>query len=725
MEKAISVCPYCGSGCKFNLLVENDKVVGVEPLNGVTNEGELCLKGWYGFDFINDTKILTPRLKQPMMRTSRSEPFRAVSWDEVIAYTAGRLADIKKKHGPDAIMMTGSSRGTGNESNFVAQKFARAVIGTNNIDNCARVCHAPSVAGLATTLGNGAMSNSICEIEDTDCILCFGYNAADSHPIVARRIVKAKEKGAKIIVCDPRHIETARLADLWLGLNNGSNMALVNAFANVLITENLYDKEFVANYTEGFDEYKKIVEKYTPEYVEGITGLPASQIREAMRMYAGAKTATILWGMGVTQWGQGVDVVKGLSGLALLTGNLGKPNVGVGPVRGQNNVQGSCDMGVLPNVYPGYQQVSDPEVRAKFAKAWGVPSLPDRPGMSLTDVPHAAESGKLKCMYIFGEDPAQTEPDLAAVRKGFEALDFIIVQDIFMTKTAMFADVLLPATSWGEHDCVFSSADRGFQRSYKAVNAKGDLKHDWEIHSLLATALGYPMKYKDTEEIWNELISLCPIYKGATYEKMEGLGYVQWPCIDEKDPGTKWLYKGNKFQTKSTKGLLFASEWRPPLDKTDDSFPLVLCTVREVGHYSCRSMTGNCQALTTLADEPGYVTINPKNAAPLGVKDQDLVWVQSRRGKVIARANVTDRTNLGAVYMTYQWWIGACNELTVHHVDPISKTPEYKYSAVRVEAIADQVWAENYVQHEYAELKAKLAKGATPIPADARVAEPA
>ncbi|NVO15253.1 MAG: formate dehydrogenase subunit alpha [Rhodoplanes sp.] len=724
MDKHISVCPYCGSGCKFNLLVENDKVVGVEPLNGVTNQGELCLKGWYGFDFVNDTKILTPRLKQPMLRRSRTEPFQAVSWDEAIAFTAKRLSEIKSKHGPDSIMLTGSSRGTGNESNYVAQKFARAVIGTNNIDCCARVCHGPSVAGLMVTLGNGAMSNSICEIEDTDCILCFGYNAADSHPIVARRIIKAKEKGAKIIVCDPRHIETARIADQWLALKNGSNMALVNAFANVLITEGLYDKTYVAKYTEGFEEYKATVAKYTPEYVEEITGLKASEIREAMRTYAAAKSATILWGMGVTQWGQAVDVVKGLSGLALLTGNLGRPNVGVGPVRGQNNVQGACDMGALPNVFPGYYYVTDAEARARFAKAWGVPSLPDKVGLSITDVPHAAEAGKLKAMYIFGEDPAQTEPDLATVRKGFEALELIIVQDIFMTKTAMFADVILPATSWGEHDGIFSSADRGFQRFYKAVNAKGDVKHDWEIYGLMAKALGYGgIDYHSTEEIWNELISLCHLYKGATYEKLAGLGYVQWPCPDESHPGTPWLYEGNQFQTKSGKGLLFAAEWRPPLEKVDEEYPLGLCTVREVGHYSCRSMTGNCNALATLADEPGYVTINPKDAAKVGVKDQELVWVQSRRGKVIARASITDRTNVGAVYMTYQWWIGACNELTVHHVDPISKTPEYKYSAVRLETIADQVWAETFVQQEYGNLKAKLAKAATPVAA--RVSEPA
>ncbi|CNK07138.1 formate dehydrogenase H [Yersinia mollaretii] len=708
MHKALTVCPYCGSGCKINLLVENGKVVGAEGANGVTNQGELCLKGYYGWDFLNDTKLLTPRLKQPMIRRQKGGKLEAVSWDEAIEFASSKLRAIKEKYGPEAIMHTGSSRGPGNETNYVMQKFARAVTGSNNIDCCARVCHGPSVAGLQVTLGNGAMSNSICEIEDTKCILVFGYNAADSHPIVARRILKAKEKGAKVIVCDPRHIETARIADLWLPLKNGSNMALVNAFANVLITEELYDKDYVSRYTEGFDEYREIVAKYTPEYVESITGLPAQTIREAMRIYAAAPSATILWGMGVTQWGQGVDVVKGLSGLALLTGNLGRPNVGVGPVRGQNNVQGACDMGALPNMYPGYQPVTDPATLEKFAKAWGVPSLSNKIGYSLTDVPHKVKEGKIKANYVMGEDPLQTEPDLSMMREAFSELELLIVQDIFMTKTAAEADVIFPATSWGEHEGVYSAADRGFQRFEKAVDAQGDVKPDWEIISLMATALGYPMKYHNTQEIWDELRELCPLYYGATYEKMAGLGYIPWPCTTEDSPGTPWLYAGNKFDRPGGKGLLFASEWRAPMELVDEAYPLVLCTVREVGHYSCRSMTGNCSALQTLADEPGYVQISPQDADKMQLRDQQLVWVESRRGKVITRVSVSERINVGAVYMTYQWWIGACNELTLDHLDPISKTPEYKYCAVKLEAIPDQGWAENYVQQEYSQLKARL-----------------
>ena len=707
-EKVMTVCPYCGAGCKMNLLVENGAVVGAEAAQGVTNEGALCLKGRYGWDFLNDTNLLTPRLKKPLMRRSRAANFEEVGWDEAIQHVARRLMEIKGKYGADSIMVTGSARGSGNEANYLMQKFARAVIGSNNIDHCARVCHAPSVAGLQVTLGSGAMSNSMAELEETKCVLIFGYNAADSHPIVARRILRGRQNGAKVIVCDPRVIETARIADLYLPIRNGSNMAIVNAFGYVLIEEGLYNREFVANFTTGFEEYKAMVSRYTPESVAGIVGVPAAQIREAMRMYAAAPSATILWGMGVTQWSQGVDVVKGLSSLALLTGNLGRPNAGVGPVRGQNNVQGSCDMGALPNVFPGYQKVTDPEVRAKFAAAWNVPELSGKPGYCITEVPELVKQGKLKAYFVMGEDPAQSDPDLASIREAFENLEFVVVQDIFMNKTATYADVILPATSWGEHEGVYTCADRGFQRFSKAIEPKGDVKPDWEICSLISTAMGYPMRYGSTQEIWDEMRSLCPTFSGVSYERMEGLGYVQWPCPADEHPGTQYLYAGNRFETPSGKGLLSASEWIPPKDKLDREFPMILCTVREVGHYSARTMTGNCRALQTLADEPGYLQIHSADAGRLGIEDQRLVWISSRRGKVMVRAQVTDRANEGAVYMTYQWWIGACNELTGDHYDPVSKTPEYKYTAVRLESIADQSAAEAYVQERYDEIRRKL-----------------
>ena len=723
MKKVIEVCPYCASGCKINLLVENGRVVGAEGANGLTNQGALCLKGLYGWDFINDTKILTPRVKNPMIRRKRGGSFEAVSWDTAIDYASSRLMAIKEEFSPDSIMISGSSRSTGNETNYVMQKFARAAVGTNNVDCCARVCHGPSVAGLQMSVGNGAMSNSIVEVEDTKCIFIFGWNPADSHPIIARRVIKAKEKGATIIVCDPRKIETARIADLYVPIKNGCNVAFVNALMNVIINEGLTDKDYIAKYTSGFEELKAIVDKYTPESVTKITGIDAETIRKTARMYATApQGAGIFWGMGVCQFFQGVETVRALTSMALLTGNIGKPNTGVAPVRGQNNVQGACDMGALPNVYVGYQKVVDQEARKKFAKAWGLPveKLSDKVGHYLTEVAKLATAGQLKAFYCMGEDPLQTEPELSAVRSGFNKLDLLIVQDCFMTKTAAVADVIFPTTTWGEHEGVYSAADRGFQRFYKAVEPQGDVKVDWDIISRMSTAMGYPMHYNNTKEIWDELISLSPKYAEATYEKLDangGLGYIQWPCTKDAPNGTQVLYAqpdgSIKFETDDGLGRLYTVEWVPPVDQINEEFPMVLSSVREVGHYSCRSMTGNCKALAALADEPGFVQMNDKDAARLHIADQELVWVASRHSKVISRAQVSPRTNEGAVYMTYQWWIGACNELIGEVLSPISRTPEYKYAAVRIEKIEDQKWAEQYLVETYTNLRQRLRKELT------------
>lgn len=554
------------------------------------------------------------------------------------------------------------------------------------------------------------MSNSIPEIENANLLLVFGYNGADSHPIVARRIVKAKEKGAKIITVDPRVTETARISDMHLALKGGTNMILVNAFGNVLINENLYDKDFVANHTDNFEEYKKIVEPYTPEYAEKYTNIPADTIRQAMRQYAKAKDSMILYGMGVCQFSQAVDVVKGLASLALLTGNLGRPNVGIGPVRGQNNVQGACDMGALPDVYPGYQKVTNPQIREKFEKAWGV-TLPSEIGVKITEVPHAVlEENKIKAYYIFGEDPVQSDPDASEVRETLDTCEFVVVQDIFMNKTALHADVILPATSWGEHDGVYSCADRGFQRIRKAIEPKGDVKTDWDIICRISTAMGYPMQYNNTKEIWDEMRSLTPSFFGATYEKIEKLGCVQWPCRSEsgEDKGSVFLHKDGNFSTDNGRGKLFAAEWRPPYEIEDDEYPFSLSTVREVGHYSVRTMTGNCRTLSQLEDEPGYLQMNYKDAQKLDIKDNEIIRVSSRRGSVLTRALVTDRVQEGATYMTYQWWVGACNELTVASLDPISKTPEYKYCAVKVEKIDDQNYAEECVKNTYKDLRIKM-----------------
>lgn len=553
------------------------------------------------------------------------------------------------------------------------------------------------------------------EIEDAKLIFNFGYNGADSHPIVQRRIIRAKQKGATLITCDPRVIEAARISDLHVQLKGGSNLALVNALCNVIYTEGLMDENFIAEHTEGFDEFVEVIKKYTPEYAEPICHVPAETIRKCARMYAKAESAMILYGMGVCQFGQAVDVVKGLANMALMTGNFGKWATGIGPVRGQNNVQGACDMGVLPNCYPGYQNVTEPEIQKKFEKAWGV-KLSNKIGTPLTHVPEKVLEEKdpmkqIHAYYIFGEDPGQSDPDLAEVRETLEKCDFVILQDIYMNKTAEFADVLLPSTAWGEHDGVYSSCDRGFQRIRKCVEPSEDLKTDWEIICEVSTKMGYPMHYDNTEQIWNELIDLCPSFTGATYEKMEKLGGVQWPCRskDMSDTGSSYLHKDGHFANKNGKGKFYATEWRPPYELENEEFPLSFSTVREVGHYSVRTMTGNCRMLRSLEDEPGWIQMNPEDCKALDIHEGDLVKVLNKRGWCMTRCLPTERVAKGATYMTYQWWIGACNELTIgKNLDPVSNTPEFKYCNCRVEKIADQEWAEKYLVSEYRSIRERM-----------------
>ncbi len=560
------------------------------------------------------------------------------------------------------------------------------------------------------------MSCGVPGMEDAGCLFLFGYNPSASHPIVSRRIVKAKEKGAKIIVADPRVIETARIADIYLPLKNGSNIAFLNAFANVIVTEGLVDEEFVKEHTLGFDEWWDTIKEYTPENTQEITGVDPQLLREAARMYATAEPSSILcWGMGVCQHLQNVEAVHACAAIACVSGQIGKPNSGVAPVRGQNNVQGACDMGALPNYFPGYQKVTDPDIRQKFADHWNVPveALSDHVGYKVSDLPKLIEEGKIRAFYNFGEDPVQTEPDVPHLTKMLEKLDLFVCQDIFMTQTAAMADVVLPATSWGEHEGVFTACDRTFQYFSQAVPPKGECKHDWQIFSELAERMGYDMHWENTQQIWDEECrALWPAAYGATYEKMAGTGHAQWPIPTLDHPGTPDLFLGGKFTTPEGKAHLVAHDYRDPTEMPDEEFPLILCTVREVGHYSCRSMTGNCKVLALLADEPGELRIHPDDAKERGIRDGELVRAWSRRGETMSRAVIDERVNAGTVYMTYQWWIGKCNNLTLHHVDDRSRTPEDKFSACQVEALPDQKWAERHLQELYSQLKEDLAETA-------------
>lgn len=717
MKEVQTTCAYCASGCQIGMVVDTEanKILEAKALDGRTNEGKLCLKGFYGWDYLNDPQILTKRIRKPMIRREgKHSPLVEVEWDEAVRFVADKLQKIKEEYGPDAIMGTASARGPGNEAAYLMQKFVRAGIGTNNIDHCARVCHAASVAGCQASIGEGAMSLGVPEIENAEVIFNIGYNAATSHPIVARRIVKAKQKGCRIICIDPRITETARISDIHLQLKGGTNLALTNAIAHVIIEEGLTDLEFIMRNTKGFEEYKKVMEKYTPEYSAEICGVSAEDIREAARIYAKSRHSVILWGMGITQFRQGVSVVESCCNLAMMTGNFGRPSTGVGPVRGQNNVQGACDMGVLPNQYPGYQAVTDPENQAKFEKAWNA-KLSDKVGIQLTRVPEYVLAEKdpkkqLHAYYIFGEDPIQSDPHASEIRETLSKIDFVIVQDCFHNRTSAYADAILPSTAWGEAEGVYTSCDRGFQRVRKCIEPSGDVKTDCEIICLVSTAMGYPMHYDSTEEIWNEMIDLCPKFTGATYEKMDLYGGVQWPCYkkDLSDKGTPYLHKGGKFAHPDEKGVFIGVDYVEVYEPEENEYPLSLSTVREVGHYSVRTMTGNCRTLRNLEDEPGWVEMNPADCEEKNLKKGELVWVTSKRGECMTRCMPTERVKKGAIYMTYQWWIGACNELTIGQLDLQSRTPEYKYCACRVDKIEDQEWAEKCVTANYKAIRMEM-----------------
>jgi formate dehydrogenase major subunit len=564
------------------------------------------------------------------------------------------------------------------------------------------------------------MSFSIPEIEDAEVIFNMGYNGPVSHPLVARRIVRAKKKGCKIICVDPRRTETARIADLYLPIKGGTNMLFLNAMAHVIVTEGLIDHDFIKTHTSGFSSYAKAISSalYAPETVAERTRLDPQDIRKAAHLFASSKHTMTLWGMGITQFSQGVECVIACSNLCLLTGNYGHYATGVGPVRGQNNVQGTCDMGLLPDMLPGYQSVSDYAAREKFSSAWGV-QLSARPGLRLTQVPQKVLQEKdpqkqIHAYYIIGEDPAQSDPNLPEIRETLSNIDFVIVQDIFRNKTCEYADVIFPATAWGEHEGVYTSCDRRFQRIHRLVKPSPDLKTDWDILCRLATAMGYAMHYDNTQQIWNEMRSLSPKFAGATYEKLEMDHGIQWPCYspDISDTGTTYLHKNAHFSTADGKGHFYFYPYTPVQERENHEFPLSLATVREVGHYSVRTMTGNCRLLHSLAEEPGYIAMNPADCADLGIRQDELVRVISPRGQTMTRCLPTERVSIGSTYMTYQWWIGACNELTSSALDPKSNTPEFKYCACRVEKIDNQRKAEQYIQDQYARIRTNM--GITP-----------
>ena len=669
-----SICCYCGCGCGIKLGIRGDVIVGVQgDRENPASKGRLCVKGRYGIaEFVHHPD----RLTTPLIR--KDGELKQASWDEALELVAARL----REYAPEEVAFIASAKCT-NEENYVMQKFARAVLGTNNIDHCARLCHAPSVAGLVQSFGSGAMTNSIEEIQEAACILAIGTNTTVSHPVIGLEIKKAVRNGARVIVANPRKIDLCRFADLWLRLRPGTDVALLMGMMRVIVDEGLLDSSFIEQRCQDFDVFKDSLSDFSLDFVEQITGVPSKDIAEAARLYATNKPATIiLYSMGITQHSHGTDNVLATANLAMLTGNIGKRCTGVDPLRGQNNVQGACDMGCLPNVYPGYQAVADPAIREKFETAWGC-SLPSSPGLSLVEMFDAAYRKEIKALYLVGENPALSDPDVQHVREALARLEFLVVQDIFLSETAEFAHVVLPAASFAEKNGTFTNTERRVQLVRKAIEPIGDSKPDWWIISQVAQRLGAKgFDCNCSSDITEEMRKLTPSYGGISCDRLEN-GGLQWPCPSEDHPGTCILHTNTFVRGK---GRFMPLKYTPPAEMPDADYPLVLSTGRSLYHFHTGTMTRKVSGLNMIEPE-GAVEINPQDASKLSIAQGDKVKVSSRRGEVITKAKVTEALPPGVVFMTFHFAESAANILTNPKLDPVSKIPELKVSAVRVEKL--------------------------------------
>lgn len=675
-QKIPTTCPHCGTGCQMNLLVKNNRLVGVEPIDGPANKNLLCVKGKFAsYKFVGSGD----RLTEPLIK--RNGIFEPASWEEALTLVSSKFNEIKAENGPDALAGFSCSRAT-NEDNYVFQKMVRAAFGTNNVDNCARVCHSASVHGLAQTLGSGAMTNPIADItEDVDMILLVGSNPEEAHPVIGTQIRQAIQRGTQVVVVDPRKINLVKDSALHLQVQAGTNVAFANGMMHVILKEGLADRHFIEERTEGFLDLEKMVADYTPEKVAEICHIHPEDLIQAARMYAKAEKAPIIYCLGVTEHSTGTEGVMSMSNLAMLVGKVGKPGCGVNPLRGQNNVQGACDMGCMPYDFPGYQKVNNPEVIDKFEKAWHVP-LNRNTGLTSTKVLPAATTGNVKGLYIFGEDPIVTDPDTGHVRQALESLDFLVVQELFMTETAAYADVVLPGISYAEKDGTFTNTERRVQRVRKAVEPRGQAREDYEIFCEVMTRMGYPCAYESAKEIMKEISAVTPSFGGINYERLEKES-LQWPCRSLTDPGTPIMHVGSFARGK---GLFKAIPYKQAQELPDEEYPYLMSTGRMLYHYNTRAMTGRTEGINQIANH-SYIEINAVDAQALGIQEGDKVEVHSRRGKIETYAAVGNRVFPQEVFMTFHFPDGNVNEITNAVFDDIATIPEYKVCAVAIKPV--------------------------------------
>ncbi|MEN8614170.1 formate dehydrogenase subunit alpha [Dehalogenimonas sp. THU2] len=666
-----TICPYCGVGCGLKLQLRGGRIVGVDGDEAnPASRGRLCVKGRYGVrEFVHHPD----RLTAPLIKTNGA--FVETPWDEALEYVCSKLS----RYQPEEVAVISSAKAT-NEENYLIQKFARAVLGTNSVDHCARLCHSPTVAGLAAAFGSGAMSNSIGDMKDTACFFAIGANTSETHPVIGFEVKQAIKNGARLIVANPVKIPLVRYADIFLQQTPGTDVLLLSAMCKIIFDEKLYDETFIAERTEGFEALAESLDSFDLDHAATITGVPLDQIKEAARLYAASRPASILYAMGITQHSHGTDNVSAVANLALLTGNLGKPGAGVNPLRGQNNVQGACDMGALPDVFPGYQKVADNEVRAKFETAWGV-SLPKKRGLTVPEILKAIEKGKIKALYLVGENIMLSDPDINRVRKALSKLELLVVQDIFRTETSEIAHVILASVSFAEKDGTFTNTERRVQRVRRAVAPIGDSRPDWWITNELGKRLGGKgFDYTGPDRIFDEMRSLTPSYGGITWERLE-TGGLQWPCPTPTHPGTPILHV-ERFSR--GKGAFKALEYRPSAEQPDDEYPFILTTGRSPYHFHTGTMTRRVGGLKVLQSQE-TLEIASSDADRLGIADGENVTVTSRRGSVTAVARVSGRLAPGVVFMTFHFPETATNILTSPAFDPVARIPELKVAAIRLE----------------------------------------
>jgi formate dehydrogenase alpha subunit len=605
-----------------------------------------------------------------------------VDWDTALDIVARKLAETRDTYGPDSVGILTSAKCT-NEENYLMNKLARQVIGTNNIDHCARLCHSSTVAGLAMAYGSGAMSNSMRDVAEKEAaIFIIGSTTTEQHPVFGAMLRQAVlKRGAKLIVADPRRIDITEFATLHLQQRPGTDIALLNGLMHIIVQNGWEDKTFIAERTENYETFVENLRDYTPERVAAITGVPVEQLYQAAEIMGKYRPMAVIWAMGITQHIVGVQNVLTLANLQMLLGNMGIPGGGVNPLRGQNNVQGACDMGGLPVFYPGYQRVDVEDIKRKFERLWNA-KLPSEPGLTVVEMGHAALEGKLKALYIMGENPILTDPDLHHMEEALKKLDLVVVQDIFFTDTCNFAHVVLPSCAFSEKDGTFTNTERRVQRVRKALPAKGEAKDDWKIIAELSERLGYAMPYKNAEEIFEEIRKATPQYAGITYRRIDRVG-IQWPCPTEDHPGTPILHVG---KIARGKGLLVPVEYKPPKEQADTEYPFILVTGRNYYQYHTGTMSRKCKVLNYNAPEP-VLEINPLDAHSLSVSDEDVVRVISRRGSIEVKAKLSERVKRGEVFSTFHFSEARVNLLTGSELDPVAKIPEFKVTAVRIEKV--------------------------------------